>query len=157
VFKESELPAGSQNATATWSGSTDDSNIFCFTIGDVDQTTTVRTSGSSVGLTVSNQTGSIAQTVTVGDFQLAVVALRNNVGTLMVPLNSFTESFDMDSGIADGAHGAGYKVAVGTSSPVQWSETSGGGDDGYALATIALIQFVASATGGRNRTLLGFG
>lgn len=141
IFKESELPAGASTATATWSGTPGDISIFCFTVENVDQTTTVRTSGSVAGLTDgSGYTASIDQTVTAGDLQLGVFAGRQNAYLYLVPQNLWVEDFDVVSTGGNGAcFGVGHKTVNKAASPCRWRHTDGGASMDYALATVALI------------------
>ena len=143
VFKESELPAGSTVATATWSATPTVSRIICFTVQDADQSTTVR--GSNGNYNIGN-TVTTTQTVTVGDLLIGGLAHRGAAGTNTLAFNgSWTESYDADNGDG-GQFGAGYHVATGTSDGLDVTVT--GASDDWAAASIAII--AASGGGGGN-------
>lgn len=136
IFKESELPAGAQAVTPTWSIAPAAQTILCYTIQDADQTTTVRTTANTFGNSTSvslNLTG-----LTVGDLCIGGTALRGNVGGAITTNNSWAE--DLDVNVGTGAAHAANLIADGT--PETYSASFSTND--HAAAAIAIIAAAAS-------------
>jgi hypothetical protein len=146
VFKESELSAGGTSFTVTFGATAFDVSVVAETVGDVDQATTVRTSGSSTNVMVAGNTADVAQTVTVGDYQVACITCRNGINGRLVPQHSWTEDLDANSGDNDGAFGASWIVATGTSSPFMWHDNNGTETASYSMVSLALIPFAGGSS-----------